>query len=158
MVKVSNLHAKVRFKDILDMFGLFGRIVGFMAQEDSFLLNFESFPEKSLAMNNFLLAYRRMRVELTEWEGVLDTIGAGDIVVFCGGSFDPDDIRDECSMFGHILEVVRREDTIYVVCETEPDAERIFVNMYGRFYNKQRIRCHISNRADLVGESSHLLK
>lgn len=145
-VRISNLHKKVRLKDLLDMFSLFGRITGFGMDEDAFVLGLEPSPERALAMNNLPLAYRRMRVELVDWNGEYDSLGAGDTVVFTAGSLDTDDIRDECSMFGSVVEVVRRWEMIYVVCETEADASRVVVNMYGRYHNKQRIRCHVLNR------------
>lgn len=148
-IKISNLHSKVRLKDLLDMFGLFDRVVGFRATDDAFVFRFESFPEKVLAMDKFPLAYKQMRVEVMDWDDGFDTFETGDTVVFDMGSFDADDIRDECSMFGRLVEVVKRKDVVYVVCETESDAEQVFGNMYGRFHNKRRIRCRIMNRADI---------
>lgn len=149
-VKVSNIHSKVRLKDVLDIFGLFGKTTGFMACGDSFILRFESSPERALAMNNFPLAYKRMKVELVEWDNY-DVFGTGNTVVF-DGHFDADDIRDECSMFGHVLEVIKNNGKIYVVCKTEIEAEEILGNMYGRFYNKQRIRCRRTSELDIPGK------
>lgn len=149
-VRISNLHKKVRFRDLMEMFGHFGKIVGFRACDDAFVVAFESSPERALAMDRFPLAYKRMRVELTEWSGEYDRAGEGRVVVFEDGCFDAGDIRDECSMFGHVLEVVKRGNVVYVVCETEADAERVFGSMYGRFYNRRRMRCRVGTEADIL--------
>lgn len=141
-VLVSNLHPMVRLEAVMDIFSVFGEVVGFRVHGDGFVLRFETFPERSLVMNNFPLARRRMKVAMVEWEGGYDTVGAGNTVVF-EPVFDTDEVRDECCMFADVMEVVRKDSGIYVVCRTDADARSVLMNMYGRYYNKARIRCRV---------------
>ncbi|CAD25204.2 hypothetical protein [Encephalitozoon cuniculi GB-M1] len=150
-VVISNLHPRVRLKDIVDMFTVFGKVVGFMVHGDGLVLEFEAFPERSLAMNNFPLAHKRMKVDLIAWDHGYDTFKTGNTVVF-GSYLDVDEVRDECCMFGHVTEVVRKDDGIYVICNSKADGESIFMNMYGRYYNKQRIRCRMADEESVLDE------
>ncbi|AFM98062.1 hypothetical protein EHEL_040080 [Encephalitozoon hellem ATCC 50504] len=143
-VAISNIHPRIRLRDIVEMFGVFDKVVGFRPYKDGFVLKFESFPEKSLAMDNFPLARRRMKVNMIDWNDGYDTFEKGNIVVF-ESCFDVDEIRDECCMFGCVTEVLRRDGSIYVICNSTEDGENIFMNMYGRYYNKERIRCRMAN-------------
>ncbi|AFN82782.1 hypothetical protein EROM_040110 [Encephalitozoon romaleae SJ-2008] len=148
-VAISNIHPRIRLRDIMDIFGVFDKIVGFRPYKDGFVLKFESFPERSLAMDNFPLAHRRMKVNMIEWNEGYDTFEVGNIVVF-ESYFDVDEIRDECCMFGCVTEVIRKKDSIYVICSSSVDGECIFMNMYGRYYNKKRIRCRIGDEKILL--------
>ncbi|ADM11302.2 uncharacterized protein Eint_040090 [Encephalitozoon intestinalis ATCC 50506] len=150
-IAISNIHPRIRLKDIIDIFSVFGNVIGFQVLKEGFALKFESFPEKSLSMDNFPLVHKRMKVRLIELADDYDTFQRGTVVMF-NPSLDVDEIRDECCMFGCVTEVIRKQNGIYVICSSEADGESIFMNMYGRYYNKERIRCWITDEKSLLGE------
>ena len=140
-IRVSNLHPKIRFKVILELFEVFGCIKYFYVDRDAFLLKFDTFTDKCLLMNNFPLAHRRIVVEPCNAQ-CEDSVCDGNTVVFLA-DVGLDDLRDECCMFGEITEVVKSDIGINVVCKTFVDARNVFINMYGRYYNNERIRCRV---------------
>ncbi|KAH9411680.1 hypothetical protein HK407_04g07900 [Ordospora pajunii] len=140
-IRVSNLHPKIRFKDVLELFEVFGCITRFCVDGDAFLLRFDAFPDACLLMNSFPLAHRRIVVQACD-QDCQDSICDGNTVVFTD-DIGLDDVRDECCMFGEVAEVVKRDDGIHVVCKSAIDARNVFMNMYGRYYNDERIRCRV---------------
>jgi hypothetical protein len=142
MVKVSNLHKKIKLRDILDLFSTLGSIDGYSVDGDAVLLHYGHEHRASL-LNNFPVAGKRMRVEEVEWDGALDRAEGGSIVAFTG-DYDADDLRDECSIFGLVVEVRKEGRTVHVHCKSEADASGIYYGMYGRFYDGRRIRCSLN--------------
>ncbi|KAF9763750.1 hypothetical protein NGRA_1078 [Nosema granulosis] len=145
--KILNLHKKIPFQDIYKLLAVFGEIEGFLALDTLFIFKFSSLKYDVLLLDNISLGGKRIKIEHITYHGEVDNLNRiSKAIFFPRGDYDTEDIKNECIRYASVTKVSDKEGGVKVECSTEEDAQRIFYNVYGRFYKTKRIRCHLVSK------------